>query len=237
MEKYRFAPLRDLLKREGVEQKVFALAMRMLGYWQEPPGGLWEAYQALMEARGDGREDLVAFTSYSLMDECYYPTFAVYKADDVRSSVPIVRDFEEIDPDSVTGLLKEGVWLKLVDMSPNAREVLLRKGRASLPVPVLWDAVSDPAGIHVNDIRVAAMVIAAALRDRWARSFGYFPLILGPGDEGETGPTALFEEISRYKVLFVGSVRLTIDRLLDEVEGSGDLEWDDMDLEDEENEE
>ena len=247
MKKYRTRSLRRFLEIDGMEEKVFYLGARMLGYWKTPPDQLWEAFQALkhnMRPVENGVE-LIAFPSFTVRDGAYYPGAAVYSTQGLRELLLDIPEYDKFAYEWGTGLLRDEAWGHLVGMSSGERKAVLQKGRV-MPDPVRWETVRDPMGILVNGPRVAAYIVAWALADRWKRPFAYLPAMIGPLQPGDSRPEAVYEAVSRYLMLSVGSIRYSIDWALDVLEFPTDdlletdddlLETDDDDDDEEEEEE
>ena len=238
MKKYRTRSLRKFLEVDGMEEKVFYLVARMLGYWKTPPDRLWEAFQALKHmCPVKTGEELIAFPSFTVRDGAYYPGAAVYSTQGLRDLLLDIPEYDKFAYEWGTGLLRDEAWGHLVGMSTGEREALLEKS-CVMPDPVRWETVRDPMGILVNGPRVAAYIVAWALADRWKRPFAYLPAMIGPLLPGDSRPEAVYEAVSRYLMLSVGSIRYSIDWALDVLEfPSDDGSENDYDDENDENNE
>ena len=238
MKRYRTRSLRRFLEIPGMEEKVFLLAARMLGYWKDYPHQLWEAYRALILRRPlETGEELIAFPSFTVVDGAYYPSFAIYCTDGMRKLNLDIPIFDGFRYEYGNGLLRDEAWNELVDMSAEERADLLEKSRV-MPAPLPWEAVMDPMGILVSNPRVAAYIVASALSERWKKPFAFLPKILSPTrPDGEHTPEEVYEAVSRYLTLSMAAIRYDIDKTLEELCLQEEIEDDeDYDEEEEENE-
>lgn len=215
MNEYRFAPIRALLEKEGVEEKILPIVARMLGHWKEVPPELKEAVRKLKCVKTANEPELVAFPCFTIMDEAYFPAGGIYRSGGIRAMGIDVPAYEEVDPDSYTGLLEDYVYGRLKNKCGVELAQLLEEGK-KLPSTVPWSEVRDPMGIRVSNIRDAATVIAWALKGEFFKEFGRMPVLIEPDPGREATPEAVYTEISRYKSLFLGSIRFSIDKLMDE---------------------